>query len=104
VLNAPLVDQKLKPMQGRGQWGPLYLCKKVLELPIPQFDPSEEAHLKLADLGRACTQKVADWLEAGGPGKVRSIGKLRSMVREVLAEELKEIDGWVEPLLHAGGR
>jgi hypothetical protein len=44
---------------------------------------------------------VADWLEAGGPGKVRSIGKLRSMVREMLAEELGEIDEWVEPLLQA---
>ena len=40
----------------------------------------------------------------GGPGKVRSIGKLRSMVREMLAEELAEIDECVEPLLHAGER
>jgi hypothetical protein len=30
---------------------------------------------------------------------VRSIGKLRSMVREMLAEEIGEIDQWVEPLL-----
>jgi hypothetical protein len=99
VLNAPFVDQLLKPMQSRGQWGPRDIHKKVLELPIPQFDPSKEAHLKLAELGRGCTQKVAKWLEAGGPGKVRSIGKLRSMVREMLAEELGEIDRCVEPLL-----
>jgi hypothetical protein len=52
---------------------------------------------------RACTQKVAVWLEAGGPGQVLSVGKLRSMVREMLAEELSEIDEWVEPLLHASG-
>jgi len=32
------------------------------------------------------------------------MGKLRSMVREMLAEELAEIDEWVEPLLHAGER
>jgi len=102
ALNAPVVDKLVKPMQSRGQYGARDIHKKVLELPIPRFDPSEEAHRKLAALGRACTQKVADWLEAGGPGKVRSIGKLRSMVREMLAEERKEIDGWVEPLLHAG--
>lgn len=89
-------------MQARGLWGPRHIHKKVLELPIPRFDPTEEGHLKLAELGRTCTQKVADWLEAGGPGKVRSIGKLRSMVRQMLAEELKEIDGWVEPLLNTG--
>jgi hypothetical protein len=38
------------------------------------------------------------------PGRVRSTGRLRSMVREMLAEELGEIDEWVEPLLHAGER
>jgi hypothetical protein len=31
---------------------------------------------------------------------VCSIGKLRSMVREMLEEELGEIDEWVEPLLY----
>jgi hypothetical protein len=45
-----------------------------------------------------------DWLEAGGPGKVRSIGKLRSVVRDMLAEELGQIDEWVEPLLRASER
>ena len=102
VLNAPIIDQKLKPMQARGQWGPRHICKKVLELPIPQFDSSREEHLKLAELGKACTQKVADWLEAGGPGKIRSIGKLRSMVREMLAGELGQIDELIEPMLRAG--
>jgi hypothetical protein len=56
----------------------------------------------LRELGRACTQKVADWLETGGPGQGRSIGKLRSMVREMLAEELGQIDELVEPMLRAG--
>jgi len=102
TLNAPFIDRLIKPMQARGLWGPRHICKKVLELPIPQFDPSEEAHLKLAELGQVCTQKVTDWLGAGGPGKVRSIGKLRSMVREMLVEELSEIDRLVEPMLRAG--
>jgi hypothetical protein len=39
--------------------------------------------------------------EAGGPGKVSSIGKLRSMVREMLAEELGQIDELLEPMLGA---
>jgi len=44
-------------------------------------------------------QKVAYRLEVGGPGEVRSIGKLRSMVREMLAEELEEIDRLVRKML-----
>lgn len=46
---------------------------------------------------------MSDWLESGGPGKTRSIGRVRSMVREMLAEELQEIDAWVEPLLRVSG-
>jgi len=103
ILNAPVIDRLIKPMQARGLWGPRHICKKVLELPIPQFDSSEEAHRKLAELGRICTQEVADWLEGGGPGKVRSIGKLRSMVREMLASELGEIDALVKGMMGTGG-
>jgi len=99
VLNAPLIDRLIKPMQARGQWGARDIHKKVLELPIPQFDLSEAEHLKLAELGEACTQKVAEWLETGGPGKVRAIGRLRAMVREMLAGELEQIDQLVEPML-----
>jgi hypothetical protein len=33
---------------------------------------------------------------------VRSIGKLRSMVREMLTEELEEIDGLVKAMMGTG--
>jgi SAM-dependent methyltransferase len=99
VLNAPVIDQKLKPMQARGQWGPRHIHKKVLELPIPQFDPQDAVHRRLAELGKECSEKVAAWLEAGGPGKIRNIGRLRSMVREMLAGELGEIDGLVREMI-----
>jgi hypothetical protein len=103
VLNAPVVDELVKPMQSRGQYGARDIHKKVLELPIPQFDPSQEAHRALAALGRGCAHRVAAWLEGGGPGDVRSIGTLRSTVREMLAEELGQIDEWVGPVLAREG-
>ena len=99
VLNSPSIDRLLKPMQSRGLFGPRHIHKKVLELPIPQFDGSNPAHLELAALGEQCTEEVQRWLDAGGPGEVRAIGRLRAMVREMLAEELKEIDELVEPML-----
>jgi hypothetical protein len=43
-------------------------------------------------LGKVCSERVAAWLAAGGPGKTQSIGRLRGMVREMLKEELGEID------------
>jgi len=99
TLNAPVIDRLIKPMQSRGQFGPRDIHKKVLELPIPRFDASDPQHLQLAELGRECSEKVADWIQAGGAGKIRSIGKLRAMVREMLAEELKEIDERVKKIM-----
>ncbi len=99
VLNAPIIDRLIKPMQTRGQWGPRDICKKVLELPIPQFDPSNETHLRLAELGKLCSWRVSQWVQSGGPGKIKSIGVLRSKVREMLKPELKEIDTLVQQIL-----
>ncbi|MFQ6116036.1 MAG: hypothetical protein ACE5NG_18395 [bacterium] len=42
---------------------------------------------------------MKQWLASGGLGKIKSIGKLRGMVREMLKEELQEIDARVEKIL-----
>lgn len=99
VLNAPQTNALVKPMQARGLWGPRHICKKVLELPIPQFQEGKPEHQRLAQLGKDCAQKVEKWLAGGGPGKVKSIGRLRGMVREMLKEELKQIDRIVKKIL-----
>ena len=99
VLNAPVIDKLIKPMQSRGLWGPRDIHKKVLEFPIPQFDAANDAHRRLAEIGQECREKVKQWLASGGAGKIKSIGKLRGMVREMLKEELQEIDGLVGQIL-----
>ena len=98
VLNSPLLNRMIKPLQSRGLWGPRDICKKVFEFPIPKFDPINQNHKLLAELGHDCTNKVKDWLKNEGPGKIKSIGKIRGMVREILKEELKNIDLIVESL------
>lgn len=98
VLNAPAVDAAVKPMQSRGLWGPRDFHKKVLELPIPEFDPKNAVHRRLAELGAECTEKVKNWLDKGGAGTIKSIGKLRSMVRDMLSDELAEIDSLVKKM------
>lgn len=99
ILNAPTVDKLIKPMQARGLWGPRHIVKKVLELPIPKFDAANPTHKRLAELGEECSAKVKRWLASGGAGNITSIGKLRSMVRAMLKEELAEIDTLVEEIL-----
>jgi hypothetical protein len=104
VFNAPEINTLAKPMQARGLWGPRHFHKKVLELPIPQFDEHNPIHRQLAELGRACSAKVEQWLASGGAGNVQSIGRLRGMVREKLKDELGEIDVLVEEILKPESR
>jgi len=99
ILNAPFVDELIKPMQSRGLWGPRDIHKKVLELPIPQFEADNPLHQRLAALGEHCTQKVQAWLSHGGPGQIKSIGRLRQMVRQLVKAELSELDGIVKEIL-----
>jgi hypothetical protein len=99
TLNARVVDIKIKPMQARGLWGPRHIVKKVLELSIPQFDAKNAIHRSLAELGKECSDKVERWLAGGGAGNINSIGKLRRTVREMLKDELNEIDGLVKEIL-----
>jgi len=55
--------------------------------------------VKLAELGEHCCQKVQTWLASGGPGQLKSIGRLRGMVRQMLKDELAEIDALVQQIL-----
>jgi hypothetical protein len=97
VLNSPTVDELLKPMQSRGLWGPRDICKKVLEVPIPQYNSSDENHQTLSQLGEQCTQKVEHLLPQ--LAKSRSIGHTRRLVKAELKKELGQIDVLVKQIL-----
>jgi len=104
VLNSPTVDALIKPMQARGLWGPRDVHKKVWELPIPEFNPSDKAHLRLAEIAEACAEKVKEMLPGlrepfKGVRGPHAIGRARTAVREALREELGEIDTLVRDIL-----
>jgi hypothetical protein len=99
VLNAPVVDTCIKSAQARGLWGARDVHKKVLDLPIPKFDPESPSHRRLVEIGRACTDRVETWIASGGPGATKSTGVLRRRVREMLEDELAEVDAIVKPML-----
>ena len=51
VLNSDRVDSAIKPFQALGLAGERHIHKKVLELPIPIFDPHDEVQKRIAELG-----------------------------------------------------
>ena len=94
-LNAPYVNETIKPHQTRGQWGERDIHRRPFEyVPIPRFDPEDEKHRKLAELSQACHGKIAKLSLTG-----KSIGFLRNKVRGHLKEELAEIDSLVKSIL-----
>jgi len=96
ILNSPTVDDLIKPMQSRGLFGPRDIHKKVWELPIPKFDPSNQSHIALSEFGEECTKKVSKLLSKGIPQK--SIGNLRKIIKTEFEKEIKEIDEIVKKL------
>ncbi len=96
-LNAGEVNARIKPFQSRGLLGERDIHKKVLELPIPLYDPRDAAHRSLAEIGgRARSEAQAFPRRAALP---RSLGRRRSKVREALADILVEIDALARKIL-----
>jgi hypothetical protein len=89
-------------MQTKGLFGARHLHKKVLELPIPKYNSTDEAHIQLATIGTQCHDRVAAWVAEGGTGVAQRIGAARGEVRRLLADELKEIDTIVRGMLGIG--
>jgi hypothetical protein len=103
-LNAPHVDRMVKPLQAKGLWGPRHICKKVLELPIPEFKEGNRNHLRLAEIAEACARKVGKLVPSlkeslAGLRGPHAIGRARTAVRRALSDELTEIDALVRELL-----
>ena len=94
-LNAPHVDEAIKPFQTRGQWGARDIHRRPFEVvPIPKFNPRDEKHRKLAELSKECHEEVKKLKLEG-----KNIGFLRNKVRGHLAAELAEIDRLVREIL-----
>jgi hypothetical protein len=106
-LNAACVDDFIKPFQPKGAFGAptgkgqRHIHRRPFEvLPIPQFDPNDQRHKRLAELSKQCHQKVAQFVtQADEKTLSQPVGRLRQQVRQALTQELVEIDGLCRSLL-----
>jgi len=93
VLNSDIVNETIKPLQTKGLFGERDIVRRPLMLPIPKFDPKNPIHLKLAELGKRCSEKAAKLTLSG------SVANMRENVREYLRKELEEINALVSKIL-----
>jgi hypothetical protein len=99
-LNSGYANEKIKDFQSRGLFGPRDIHKTIVKLPFPRFDSKNDDHCALAKAGAKCEKEAAKFIKASGAAdlEARSLGRIRSKVREHITEGLKEIDRLVEKL------
>ncbi|MCS6919194.1 MAG: hypothetical protein NZM28_05450, partial [Fimbriimonadales bacterium] len=108
-LNAPFVDEAIKPYQAKGAFGALsgkgqrHVCRTPFEaVRIPMFEPEDSLHQQLAALSRACHKRMQTFLSdpASQSLLAKPTGTLRQYIRkQLLASELAQIDALVKQAL-----
>lgn len=104
-LNSSHPNKLMKPFQTQGLFGARDICKKILEIPFPAYDPDNSLHQEIADLARIASEKVEAWLAGsdfdgyGNNMESRELGRFRNEVRVHLAEVMGAIDERIGKLL-----
>jgi hypothetical protein len=62
ILGSEAARAKVAVLQARGQWGARHFDKVMFTLPIPRFDPKNELHKALAEIGSEA-EKIAAKVE-----------------------------------------
>lgn len=97
VLNSSVSNEAIKPFQAMGLLGERDIHKKLMDLPIPRFNPENTRHAALVQLGRQAREKASEVLKMSAPPT--SLARLRGQMRIQLKNELAEIDRIVKKLL-----
>jgi len=98
ALNSPKVTQHVRPLMSYGK-DERHIDMAVWRLPIPLYDPANEHHRQLAELGRQAEVEIA----ALGLDEDRHFPALRRQIRKHLADSPtgQRIDRLVDNLLTA---
>ncbi|MEU2399939.1 hypothetical protein ABZ764_18345 [Streptomyces pseudogriseolus] len=96
ILNTPALTEVVRPLMSYGK-DERHVDKAVWQLPIPEFDPANPGHQRLAELGAAEGARIAA-LELD---ETKNFVKLRQVVRSVIATspDAEELDDLVRLLL-----
>jgi type I restriction-modification system DNA methylase subunit len=100
VINSGVLNDSIENLQSRGEFGARDIHKLPFEFPVPQFNPDNEDHMRLAELGRECEEEAEDAL-SDAEDQYKATWRIREVVRDALEDELAEIDEIVDRLFEA---
>jgi hypothetical protein len=108
ILNSSILDELIKPMQSKGEFGERDIHKKPLEFPIPKYNPNNPIHKKLSEFGRKGCEIANQILpqilkEHGYDKKLAERGTLIpqevATVRKNLKESIKDLIDQIDSLV-----
>ena len=85
ILNSEIISKIIKPLQPRGLFGARAIHRRPLLFAIPKFNGNDDMHLKLADIGKECHEKVKAM-------KFAQKNNVRAEVRNKLRGEITDIN------------
>ncbi len=97
ILNSEAVNKAIKPFQSMGLLGERDIHKKVLDLPIPEYDTRRVDHTNLVNLGKIIREKAMG-LVLSGP-LPSTLARQRALIRESFRDDFQEVDKLVINLL-----
>ena len=62
VINSDALQEAVRPLMSKGQFGPRDLHKHLWKLPIPGFDPARELHVTIVEAGATAAARAAEKL------------------------------------------
>ena len=72
VINSDALQEAVRPLMSKGQFGARDLHKHLWKLPIPRFDPAQELHVTIAEAGAtaaaAAGKKLEELRDSGATG------------------------------------
>jgi len=94
IFNSDVVNELIKPLQPKGSKGERHIVRRPFVFPIPNFDPNNSVHRRLAELSKACHEKASRITLTK-----RDVAARRKEVRDALKAEMAEINKLVSQLL-----
>ena len=104
VLNSHSVNLAIKPFQSTGLLGERDIEKKLLDVPIPRYNPENHIHRTLSKHGAQAHREAKGWVADLAYPASASLARRRSYVRTAVRDTLKAIDELVKPLIGLSGK
>jgi hypothetical protein len=93
IFNSEIINELIKPLQPRGLFGARAIHRRPLLFAIPKFNGNDDMHLKLADIGKECHEKVKAM-------KFAQKNNVRAEVRNKLKGEITKVNQIVSKFIN----